>query len=122
MDFLKSNIVIGLGAAAGATLLAPVLLPVLSSVGRPLAKTILRSGMMLYEKSREVLAGAGEVMEDMIAEVRSEEARLATAGPLAGRGSAMATAAEPAAGSNGREPPGQVSNPSVETDDGGVRQ
>lgn len=84
MDILKSNIVVGVGAALAATLLAPALLPVLGGVGRPVAKALIRGGMLFYEKSREAVAVAGEVVEDMIAEIRAEDAarRAAAMAPL----------------------------------------
>ncbi len=74
MDILKSNIAVGIGAAVAATVLAPVLIPVLSRMGRPLAKSLIRGGMLFYEKSREAVALAGETVEDLIAEVRMEDA------------------------------------------------
>ncbi|HEV7816208.1 MAG TPA: DUF5132 domain-containing protein [Janthinobacterium sp.] len=74
MDILKSNIVVGLGMAVVATVLAPVLIPVVSTVGRPLAKSLIKGGMLFYEKSREAVAVAGEAMEDMMAEIRAEDA------------------------------------------------
>ncbi len=74
MDILKSNIVVGIGAAVAATMLAPVLIPVLSNMGRPLAKSLIKGGMLFYEKSREAVAVAGEAMEDLIAEVRQDQA------------------------------------------------
>jgi hypothetical protein len=81
MDILKSNIAVGIGAAVAATVLAPVLIPVLSRMGRPLAKSLIRGGMLFYEKSREAVALAGETVEDLIAEVRMEDA--AASGPAA---------------------------------------
>ncbi|HEX7634564.1 MAG TPA: DUF5132 domain-containing protein [Noviherbaspirillum sp.] len=72
MDIFKSNIVVGLTAGVAATLLAPVLIPVVATATRPLAKSLLKGGVVLYEKGREALAGAGEEIEDLIAEVRSE--------------------------------------------------
>ncbi|MDC8756525.1 DUF5132 domain-containing protein [Janthinobacterium fluminis] len=74
MDILKSNIAVGVGAALAATVLAPVLTPVLATLGRPLAKSLIRGAMLFYEKSRETVAMAGEAMEDLIAEVRAEDA------------------------------------------------
>lgn len=74
MGILKSNIVVGVSAALAVTVLAPVLLPVIATVGRPFAKSLLKGGLMLYEKSREAVAVAGESMEDLMAEIRAEEA------------------------------------------------
>jgi hypothetical protein len=73
MDIFKSNVVVGIGAAVVATVMAPVLIPAIATVGRPLAKSLVKNGLKLYEKSREAVASAGEVMEDLIAEVRAEE-------------------------------------------------
>ncbi len=72
MDILKSNIMIGITAAIAATVLAPVLVPALTTAGRPLAKSLIRSGILLYEKAREGVAESGEILEDLVAEVRSE--------------------------------------------------
>ncbi len=74
MDILKNNIVVGLGIAVAATALAPLLLPVLGGVGRPLAKSLVKGGMALYEKGRESLAMAGESLEDLMAEIRADDA------------------------------------------------
>jgi hypothetical protein len=83
MDVFKSNIVIGVAAGVAATILAPVVVPVMVMAARPLAKSLIKGGVILYEKGREAIAGAGEEMEDLIAEVRSElaEAPAAEAGP-----------------------------------------
>jgi len=83
MGILNSNVAVGVGAAVAATILAPVLLPVIGTVGRPLAKTLIRGGLMLYERSREAVALAGEVAEDMIAEIRAEDAAQAAAAAAA---------------------------------------
>jgi hypothetical protein len=39
---------------------------------RPMAKAAIRSGILAVEKSRDALAMAGETLEDLIAEARSE--------------------------------------------------
>lgn len=80
MGIFNSNVVVGVGAAVAATVLAPVILPVLATVGRPLAKSLIRGGLMLYDKSREAVAMAGEVTEDLVAEVRAEDTMQAAAG------------------------------------------
>jgi hypothetical protein len=72
MELFKNNLVVGITAAVAATVLAPVLVPILAVAGRPIAKSLVKGGVILYEKGREKVAGAGEVMEDLIAEVRSE--------------------------------------------------
>lgn len=73
MNLLKSNFVVGLAAGLVASLLAPMLIPVVRSGVRPLAKSLVRGGMVLYEKSREAVASAGEMLDDVIAEVQAEK-------------------------------------------------
>lgn len=86
MDIFKSNIVVGLTAGVAATLLAPVLVPAVAMAARPLAKSLIKGGVLLYEKGREGLARAGEEMEDMIAEVHSELSAEHYAGAATGAG------------------------------------
>lgn len=71
-DILKGNIVTGLAIGIGAAVLAPVMLPVLAGVAKPLAKAAIKGGFMLYEKGKEAVAEIGEMVEDVIAEAKSE--------------------------------------------------
>jgi hypothetical protein len=95
MELFKSNLAVGITAAIAATVLAPVLVPIITVAGRPLAKSLVKGGVILYEKGRETVAGAGEVMEDLIAEVRSE---------LEQQPRAAAASAEEAVASAARQP------------------
>src|SRR5262245_45459054 len=52
----------------GTVLLAPFLLPTL----RPLTKTVVKSGLMVGGKARELVSEAGEQPSDIVAEARSE--------------------------------------------------
>jgi hypothetical protein len=63
-DVVEGGIGPGL-AIAGALVLAPTLGRLL----RPLAKTAIKGGMMVY---RETLAGVGDVAGDIFAEARAE--------------------------------------------------
>jgi hypothetical protein len=72
MSILKNNIVVGIAAGLAATILAPVLVPAIKRSSRPLAKFMVKGGITLYESAREAVAGAGEMMEDVVAEVRAE--------------------------------------------------
>lgn len=72
MSIFKNNFVVGVTAALAATVIAPMLIPVIKRSGRPLAKSLVKGGLVLYEKGREAVAGAGEMMEDVVAEVRTE--------------------------------------------------
>lgn len=84
MSILNNKLALGVGIAAATAallpVLAPTLLPALAGSARPLAKTLLRGGLLLYEKSREMVAVAGEMAEDLIAEIRADEALRKAAG------------------------------------------
>lgn len=78
-DLFGNNVVTGVAITAGAVLLAPVALSVVAGVGRPLARTALKSGIILYEKTRETVAELGEAFEDLVAEAKAELAQQQTA-------------------------------------------
>ena len=69
---LKGNIVTGLAIGVGSSILAPVVIPILASVVKPMAKAAIKGGFLLYQKGREVAAEAQEVVEDLVAETRAE--------------------------------------------------
>jgi hypothetical protein len=70
-----SSVLVGIGIA----LVAPVAVPGLAAGIRPLAKAVIKGGMMVYDKGAEVLAETGEQLSDLVAEVRSELDATATA-------------------------------------------
>lgn len=72
IDFFEDAGPFGVVAGIGAVLLAPVVLPIAAGIGKPIAKSVIKGGMTIYEKSREALAEAGETWEDIVAEVRAE--------------------------------------------------
>lgn len=123
MDILKNNLMIGIGVAVAATVLAPMLIPVVSSVGRPFAKSLLKGGMMLYEKGREAVAVAGESMEDMMAEIRADEAARGAGHPQAAAQPGTAGAGT-APGSSGSQPGGMpvpaAAGPQSQTGDAAI--
>lgn len=56
-----------------AIILLPVLVPVAAGkVGKPLAKATIKSGIVLYEKGKGVIAEVGETFEDIVAEAKAE--------------------------------------------------
>ncbi len=71
-DFVEEAGAPGLIAGIGAVLLAPVVIPVIAGVGKPLAKSLIKGGIALYEKSKGAFAELGETWEDMVAEARAE--------------------------------------------------
>lgn len=74
-DIIKSDISKGAAIGVGAALVAVAALPAIMRAGRPLARAALKSGILLLEKGREVIAEAGETLEDLVAEVRAELAQ-----------------------------------------------
>lgn len=68
----KGNILSGLAIGIGATIIAPVVLPVLASAVKPIAKAAIKSGIMLYERGKETVAEVSEIIEDIVAEAKAE--------------------------------------------------
>ncbi|MDJ0736817.1 MAG: DUF5132 domain-containing protein [Nostocaceae cyanobacterium] len=58
------GIIAGIGAA--------ILIPVVAGVGKPVAKSLIKGGIVLFEKSKGAFAEMGETWEDMVAEARAE--------------------------------------------------
>jgi Protein of unknown function (DUF5132) len=52
----------------GAVILAPTVLSIL----KPVAKATIKTGVILYEKTKETLAETGEQLGDLVAEVKAE--------------------------------------------------
>jgi len=65
-----------LGVAA---MLAPNLLPRVGNALRPMIKGAVRAGYSIAEKAKETASEASEQMQDIVAEVRSEQSEPATA-------------------------------------------
>jgi hypothetical protein len=72
VDFFEDAGVPGVIAGIGALILAPVVIPVVAGVGKPLAKSAIKGGIALYEKSKGALEEVGESFEDLVAEARME--------------------------------------------------
>jgi hypothetical protein len=69
---LKGNIFTGLAIGIGAAVLGPAILPVIVGAAKPIVKAAIKGGILLYEKGKENFAEVGEVLEDMVAEVKAE--------------------------------------------------
>lgn len=52
----------------GAVVLTPALIPLL----KPVAKATVKTGVVLYEKTKGTLAEAGEIVGDIVAEAKAE--------------------------------------------------
>ena len=73
--FKGGNIVTALAMGVGAAVLAPAVVPVL----RPLAKSIIKAGIIAYDQGRVALAELNEQTGDIVAEARAELAESAQA-------------------------------------------
>src|SRR6478672_9236852 len=66
---------VGLATGIGALLLAPMILPAIGRVARPMARSVLQTGIVLY---REI----GHAAADLVEEARAElEGRTTAPGP-----------------------------------------
>ncbi len=77
-DFVEDFGLPGLVIGAGAVILAPILGPGLAKVGKPLAKSAVKGTILVYEKTKGVLAEAKEAFEDIVAESKAELAESET--------------------------------------------
>jgi hypothetical protein len=109
MSIFKNNYIVGITAGLVAAVIAPILVPALKRGSRPLAKSLIKGGIMLYGKGREAVAGAGEVMEDVIAEVHAEAYEKKISTRVAGDDVAHQSASQPLRG-NGGSPPSHEKN------------
>lgn len=64
---------------AAAVVLAPVVVPAVLAGMRPLSKMVIKGGVLVYDKAREVIAETGEQLSDLVVEARSELAASAAA-------------------------------------------
>lgn len=63
----------------GVALAAPIVLPAVASVSRPLAKTLIKGYLALADTFKEYAAEAGEQISDLMAECQAERAGAAAA-------------------------------------------
>ncbi len=75
----------------GVAMAAPIVLPAVAAVSRPLAKTLIKGYLVLADTIKEFAAEAGEQVGDLMAEVQAE--RVATMGPAAAAAAKVKTAA-----------------------------
>jgi hypothetical protein len=72
-DLLKGGNLLTVAAIGlGASVLGPIVAPVL----RPMAKSLIKGGLIAYDQGRAALAELGERTSDMIAEARDEMSRV----------------------------------------------
>ena len=68
ISFSWPNVLIAVGVAA----MAPVLLPVVGSVVRPVAKGAVKGGLMVKDAVVGFATEAGEQVSDLVAEAKAE--------------------------------------------------
>ncbi|GAB4304218.1 MAG: hypothetical protein Fur0025_45850 [Oscillatoriaceae cyanobacterium] len=71
-DILEETGIPGVAVGIGALVLAPLLIPAVAKIGKPVAKAAIKTGILFYEKTKGAIAEAGEVFEDMVAEAQAE--------------------------------------------------
>jgi hypothetical protein len=71
-DILKSDLTKGLALGIGVAMLLPVAITTFAPVLRPAARGAIKSGMLAYERGREMLSEFGETIEDLVAETQAE--------------------------------------------------
>jgi hypothetical protein len=62
----------GLAIGIGTLILAPIVVPAVTALARPLAKTVLSTGIGLYRQTMEPL---GRAVTDLVTEARAEMAQ-----------------------------------------------
>lgn len=71
-DIFKGSTVQGLAIGIGVTILAPVVVPAVTAVLRPLAKGAIKTGIIGYEKGREIAVGAGSSVGSFYSKAKAE--------------------------------------------------
>ncbi len=71
-DVFKEKVVTGLAIGIGAAMLAPKILPIVAEAVKPLAKGVIKGGILAFEKGKEAVAEFTEATEDIVAEVKAE--------------------------------------------------
>ncbi len=67
-----------LAIGVGVVLLAPVIVPIIGSVLKPLAKGVIKGGLLAYEGAKVSIAETKETFEDIAAEAKAEIAQTGT--------------------------------------------
>jgi hypothetical protein len=73
MKLLNGSLsVSSLAVGAGVVLLAPIVIPVVGAVLKPVAKAVIKGGLLAYEGAKVSIAETKETIEDLAAEAKSE--------------------------------------------------
>jgi len=73
MKFVPKGLTVGnVAIGVGIVLLAPIVLPVIGSIVKPMVKAAIKGSLVAYEGVRVAFAEARESLEDLTAEAKSE--------------------------------------------------
>ena len=73
MKFPVSNLNVGtLAAGAGIVLLAPLVVPLVGGILRPVAKNVIKGSLLVYDRTKASVMEAKESVEDWTAEAKAE--------------------------------------------------
>ncbi len=73
MKFPVANINVGtLAAGAGVVLLAPVVVPLVAGILRPVTKKVIKGSLLAYDKTKTAVVDAKESIEGVAAEAKAE--------------------------------------------------
>jgi len=106
-DVTKNDLGKGIAIGAGLVLLVPLAVVTLAPLARPVLRQAMKTGLMAYEKAREVVAELGETLEDTAAEVQAE----LRASRMADEQAANVGTAEPEDGSDAEPTPADAEKP-----------
>ena len=70
-DVVKGSLP-SLAVGIGVALLAPIVLPAIAAVFRPLVKGVVKGGLTVADNVKEITASTGEQLSDLFAEAKSE--------------------------------------------------
>lgn len=73
MKIFNGGLSVGsLAVGAGVVLLAPVVIPVIGAILKPMAKAAIKGGLLAYEGAKLSIAETREAIEDLTAEAKAE--------------------------------------------------
>jgi hypothetical protein len=62
----------GVALGAGVILLAPVVIPVIGAILKPLTKAVIKGSLLAYQSAKVSIAETKEMVEDIAAEAKAE--------------------------------------------------
>ena len=111
-DLFKGNIVTALAIGVGGI----IFVPIIARVAKPVVKMAIKGGLVAYDKGKEAYHDVGEVVGDLVAEIKSErhaaaDEPLLAAAAGAGVGGTVARHVSSAKAAIKKAPPAKASRP-----------